>query len=138
MWWFLDPGKLAAGPRGAIGAPSSEVYLSAASAWELSIKHALGKLELPEPPRAYVPKRMAAQAMTSLPVLQTHALHVATLPPHHTDPFDRLLVAQAMLEGLTLVTADPLLLPYVGVEILWASRQPPPPAFAKKPARRRR
>lgn len=82
------------------------LLLSAASSWEIAVKHALGKLPLPEHPRDYVPSRMRSGAVTGLPVSHAHVLHVATLPPHHRDPFDRLLVAQAQLEGLTLVSAD--------------------------------
>ena len=79
---------------------------SAASAWEIAIKHALGKLTIPEPPDLFVPRLMTQLGITPLPVLHRHALHVATLPPRHRDPFDRLLVAQAQLEDLPILTAD--------------------------------
>ncbi len=96
----------------------AELYLSAASSWEISIKSALGKLPLPEPPAQYVPKRMAAQGIRPLPITHTHALAVSDLPVHHSDPFDRLLIAQAQLEGMVLLTADSAFKPY-GVEIVW-------------------
>ena len=92
--------------------PSSRRWLSAASAWEIAIKHALGKLPLPEPPAIYVPERMRLSGFEGLAVTHAHALAVADLPPHHRDPFDRILVAQAGVEGLTLVTADAALEPY--------------------------
>ena len=95
-----------------LAVPSSGKYLSAASAWEIAIKHALGKLPLPEPPPIYVPERMRLSRFEGLAVTHTHALAVASLPPHHRDPFDRILVAQARVEGLALVTADAALEPY--------------------------
>lgn len=83
----------------------AEVLLSAASAWEIAIKNALGRLPLPQPPSEYVPARMRRDAVDGLPVTLAHALHVGTLPRHHADPCCRLLVAQAQLERLILVTA---------------------------------
>ncbi len=89
--------------------PASERYLSAASVCEIAIKYAVGKLPLPEPPAIYVPERMRLSRFEGLAIMQTHVLAVAVLPPHHRDPFDRVLVAQARVEGLTLVTADAML-----------------------------
>lgn len=85
---------------------ASQRYLSAASAWEIAIKYAIGKLPLPEPPAIYVPERLRLNQVHGLAITPAHALAVAALPPHHRDPFDRILVAQAQTEGLTLVTAD--------------------------------
>lgn len=87
--------------------PRSRLLLSAASSWEIAIKWSIGRLALPEPPETFVPSRMQRSGVTGLPVQHAHALHVATLPRHHRDPFDRLLIAQAQLEGVPLVTADP-------------------------------
>lgn len=95
-----------------------EFYLSAASSWEIAIKYALGKLPLPEPAVSYVPKRMAAQGIRPLPITHHHALAVAELPSYHLDPFDRLLIAQARAEGMTILTADRAFQPYA-VEIVW-------------------
>ena len=92
--------------------PSTGRYLSAASGWEIAIKYAIGKLPLPEPPAVYVPERMRLSRFQGLAVSHVHALAVADLPPHHRDPFDRILVAQARIERLTLVTADSALEPY--------------------------
>ena len=83
-----------------------EVYFSAASIWELSLKLRLGKLGFPEPPARYIPKRLGQQGILTLSVTPTHALAVYDLPSHHTDPFDRLLIAQALIEGLVILTAD--------------------------------
>jgi len=98
----------------------TELYLSAASAWEIAIKFALGKLPLPLPPARYVPTRMASSGVSGLPVTHAHALHVANLPLHHRDPFDRLLVAQAQLEELPILTVDRQLAAY-DVTIQWAT-----------------
>ncbi|WP_394826278.1 type II toxin-antitoxin system VapC family toxin [Pendulispora albinea] len=97
--------------------PANELLLSAASAWEISIKYALGKLPLPLPPAEYVPSRMRSSGTLGLPVHHAHALHVSTLPHHHADPFDRLLIAQAQCEGLPIVTVDPAFAAY-DVEVL--------------------
>ena len=82
------------------------LLLSAASGWEIAIKYALGKLPLPEPPDQYVPDRMQSSGVDALPIRMEHALCVAQLPAHHRDPFDRLLIAQAQIERVPLLTAD--------------------------------
>ena len=97
-----------------------ELVLSAASSWEIAVKYAIGKLELPEPPDRYVPDRMATTGVVALPVEHAHALAVAGLPLHHRDPFDRLLIAQARAEGVPVLTADRKFEPYE-VDVLWAS-----------------
>lgn len=108
LWLQTRPERIEAATLALLRDPSHTLYLSAASSWEIAIKHALGKLALPEPPRAYVPSRMKLSGTTGLPVQHRHALEVAELPPHHRDPFDRLLVAQARCEDLVLVTSDPV------------------------------
>lgn len=106
LWMVAAPDRLAPSARAIVTAAENELLFSAASAWEIAIKHALGKLTTPEPPDVFVPRLMAQLGITPLPVLHRHALHVATLPPRHRDPFDRLLVAQAQLEELPILTAD--------------------------------
>lgn len=106
LWLQVSPEKLRDATRSSLADGSSTLLLSAVSSWEIAIKFALGRLPLPEPPGSYVPSRMRAGDVEALPVSHVHALHVATLPHHHGDPFDRLLVAQAQLEGIALVTAD--------------------------------
>jgi PIN domain nuclease of toxin-antitoxin system len=86
--------------------PTTELLVSAASAWEIAIKHGLGRLELPEPPERYVPARVRAINAQPLAIEMSHACAVASLPPHHRDPFDRILVAQAAALGVPLVSAD--------------------------------
>lgn len=118
LWWQADDPRLSSTARDAIGLASSTVLVSAASAWEIAIKAGLGRLDLPEPPEVYVPDRIARSGFEELPISSRHALRVATLPQHHKDPFDRLLVAQAEIEGARLVSRDRLLKPY-GADLLW-------------------
>lgn len=98
--------------------PENQLYLSAASSWEIAIKYALGKLPLPLPPMEYVPTRMETSGTMPLPIQHRHALRAGSLPRHHADPFDRLLIAQAQMENLGLLTADRQLETYE-VDLLW-------------------
>jgi PIN domain nuclease of toxin-antitoxin system len=125
LWWFLSPDRLSRGATDLIAASRDPLYLSAASSWEIAIKVGLRKLKLPEPAAKYVPARLAEQGMNALPVEHAHALHVAELPAHHADPFDRLLVAQAQVERMSLMTADSQIAAY-DVEIVWADESEPP------------
>ena len=106
LWMLAEPGRLSARVRRLVADNGTELLFSAASAWEIAIKQGLGKLTLPEPPATYVPRLMTASQVTPLPVHHRHALRVADLPHHHRDPFDRLLVAQAELERVPILTAD--------------------------------
>ena len=112
LWLQSEPGRLPEDLLETLADSTSRRYLSAASAWEIAIKYAAGKLPLPEPPALYVPERMRLSRFEALAVTHAHALAVAALPPHHRDPFDRVLVAQCRVEGLTLVTADAAIEPY--------------------------
>ena len=89
-----------------------ELYFSVASSWEICIKAAMGKLQTPEPVGRYLPKRLVEQGIHALPILQHHALGVYELPPHHNDPFDRLLIAQARAEEMVILTADRMFTKY--------------------------
>ena len=100
---------------------SSELFLSAASSWEIAIKASIKKLPLPEPARRYVHRMLLATGIHSLPITHAHALAVADLPFHNTDPFDRLLVAQAQSEQMVLLTADYNIVKY-DVETLWCGK----------------
>src|SRR5436309_13009191 len=100
------PERLARASRRLLTKSANDLLLSAASAWEIAIKHGLGKLRLPDAPERAVPELMTRTGVVPLPVLHRHALRVATLPPKHRDPFDRLLVAQAQIEDLSILTAD--------------------------------
>ena len=125
LWWFAEEERLNTGAQQLIGNGENTVYFSAASSWEIAIKCAIGKLKLPESPDRYVPRRLASQGIVGIPIEHVHALRVASLPDHHRDPFDRLLVAQAQLEKLALLTTDPLIAAYE-VETIWAGQGPSP------------
>jgi len=113
LWWQADDRRLNQAARRAI-ATADVVWVSAASGWEASIKAALGRLRLDEPFSVLV----RADDFTELPISLRHTARLAELAPHHADPFDRLLVAQALVEGATLVTHDRALEPY-GVPTIW-------------------
>ncbi len=117
LWWNSAPQRLSEAARRVIASGETEILFSAASGWELAIKHALGKLTLPASPARYVPRRIASNGLNVLPVTLSHSLGVADLPHHHRDPFDRLLTVQAMMEGLTLITADRVFRAY-GISLL--------------------
>lgn len=90
----------------------NQLFLSSVSVWEIAIKYASGRLRLNEPPSEYVPSRMVRTLAEALPISHAHALRAGQLPLHHKDPFDRLLIAQAQIEGLPILTADPLFAAY--------------------------
>lgn len=118
LWLLDDPRRLPARALEAVREPDVTLLLSVASVWEISIKVGLGKLELPVPPAEFVPSRLVRTKTDALPISVEHALAVAELPRHSTDPFDRLLVAQAKTEGLVVVSADAVFSAY-GVAVLW-------------------
>lgn len=109
LWWLADDPALGTEARRSIGDPAAIVHVSAASLWEISIKQALGKLDVESPDLA---EEVSANGFVELPVTGRHALAAGALPRHHDDAFDRMLVAQASLEGLTLVTRDPAMTEY--------------------------
>jgi PIN domain nuclease of toxin-antitoxin system len=106
LWLTVEPERLDKELLLLLAQPSSKLHLSVASAWEIGIKFALGKIELPQSPELFIPSRLARDKISSLSVEMSHALKAAALPPIHKDPFDRLLVAQAQSTGLQLVTHD--------------------------------
>jgi PIN domain nuclease of toxin-antitoxin system len=114
----MDDPQLSKAARDFIADSRNELFLSAASAWEIAIKCARGRLALPEAPPQYVANRMATHHIQPLPVHISHALHVFGLPELHQDPFDRLLIAQSQLEDLPILTADALIGQYE-VNIIW-------------------
>jgi PIN domain nuclease of toxin-antitoxin system len=116
LWLLAEPERLG-GHIGAVEDPSNELLLSAASSWEIAIKIQLGRLDLPDDPRRYIPDRMRVIGAKPLPIEHNHALAVRELPLLHRDPFDRMLVAQARDLRLTIVTAD-LDIPRYEVETL--------------------
>ena len=111
LWMADDAPELSEQARLTVIDPDNEVYLSAVSAWEIAIKLALGKL-LPDPPGRFVPAQRTLLGLTPLPIEEEAGLAVGRLPTLHRDPFDRLLVCQALTHGLVLVSPDPLIQQY--------------------------
>jgi len=119
LWFNGAPERLSEEARQAFVDPENELFLSAASTWEIAIKHAAGRLELPAPPAQYIPTRLAENNVRPLAIQHSHTLAAASLPMHHSDPFDRMLIAQARQEGLTLATGDARLRAYEA-PIMWS------------------
>lgn len=118
LWLHADRLRLPPALLEELGDLENSLFLSVASAWEIGIKHALGRLSLPESPADWLTSRLPASGTNALAITLPHALTSAALPPHHRDPFDRLLVAQAQVDDLTLVTSDAQLAAY-DVPIRW-------------------
>jgi PIN domain nuclease of toxin-antitoxin system len=106
VWSLSAPSRLNRTAIELVSSNTTQLYLSAASSWELAIKHKLGKLVLPSPPIEFVPDAMRDLGITALDVTHAHALAAGDLPPHHRDPFDRMLIAQALAEGFAVLTTD--------------------------------
>lgn len=119
LWWLTDSQRLSTAARELLADATSDLLWSAASTWEMGIKVALGKLSLPEPLTDFVARQMRAQGLTGLPIYHEHAARTSTLPPVHRDPFDRLLVGQALVERVPLVTRDTTLRGY-GIDVVVA------------------
>ena len=106
LWSISAPNRLGREGLSLLEDAENELFLSAASSWEIPIKYRLGRIPWPEPPDKFIPPRLIRDRIKPLPVEHHHACHVANLPDHHRDPFDRLLIAQARTEGFIFITAD--------------------------------
>ncbi len=122
LWWLSDPGQLNTRVRTLLAENENELYLSAISALEISIKWQLGKLTLPEHPETFASRVVREQSLIPLPVRQDHALAVASLPRKHGDPFDRVLICQSLIEDFPIITADRAFRSY-DVRLIWAGRR---------------
>lgn len=118
LWSYLQKSRLSAAASKAILDESNEIYVSAASYWEIAIKVSIGKLSLADPISEFVRIAVDENGYSILPILPAHAERVISLAFHHKDPFDRILVAQALVEGMALVSPDQTLDRY-GVNRLW-------------------
>jgi PIN domain nuclease of toxin-antitoxin system len=114
LWWLTDDDALSPAARAAIADPGNEPLVSTATVWEIAIKRSLGELTAPDD----LPAKIADEGFTWLAITAGHAWQVRDLPAHHRDPFDRLLVAQAVVERLPVVTADARLREY-GIDVRW-------------------
>jgi PIN domain nuclease of toxin-antitoxin system len=118
LWWNTDDPALSTQARAVIADGRNEIYLSAASVWEIVIKSARGRLLLPSAPAVYIHDRMRLNRFHPLPILIQHAIQVDGLPAYHQDPFDRLLIAQSQVEGMALITGDKDIQQY-RLETIW-------------------
>ncbi|MEQ1527265.1 MAG: type II toxin-antitoxin system VapC family toxin [Gallionella sp.] len=118
LWVIRDSPELSPNARSIFIDPENTIFLSAVSAWEISVKHGLGKLPLTVSPHIYVPAERLRHNISSLPLEEGAASAVSRLPPLHNDPFDRMLICQAVTHGLTLLTPDSLIHQY-HVNVTW-------------------
>jgi len=118
IWFIEDNPSLSAQARIIIEEPSNDLLLSIASVWEMAIKVSLGKLQIRQSFDRFIPDQLMLNNINLLDITISHTLHVATLPFHHRDPFDRLLIAQSLIEGIPLISIDTLFDTY-GVSRLW-------------------
>jgi PIN domain nuclease of toxin-antitoxin system len=118
LWFCQDDPALRASAKSLVEDPANRKLVSVASCWEIAIKAGLGKLKLGEPSATYIPNALARSGFALLPISLTHATGVEALPPHHRDPFDRLLIAQLLAEGIPIVSVDAAFDAY-GVSRLW-------------------
>ena len=106
LWMTVGSAKLSPAASKFLLDPANEIFLSPASAWEISVKWAIGKLDLPQPPHVFVPKQRSAHWIEPLPILEEDVLHLHRLPPLHRDPFDRILICQAIAQSMAILTPD--------------------------------
>src|SRR4051794_40633258 len=118
LWFIIGDSKLSTTARVAIEDPRNEKLVSAGSIWEIAVKVSLGKLTLAEPFGVIIPRELGRNGFVILPITTAHADRISTMPFHHRDPFDRLLIAQAQQEALTVVGLDPQFDAY-GVKRIW-------------------
>jgi PIN domain nuclease of toxin-antitoxin system len=118
LWWVNDAPELSTAARRAISNAGNECFLSVASCWEMAIKSSLGKLQLTMPVERFIHDQVATNGFRLLNIDLRHASKVEILPFHHRDPFDRLLIAQAISEKIAIVSADGMFSRY-GVKLVW-------------------
>jgi PIN domain nuclease of toxin-antitoxin system len=118
LWWNMDSPQLSVKAKEIIAGGRAEIYISAASAWEIAIKYQKGRLVLPEPPDKYVISRISHYGFATLPIQISHTLRTSNLPLIHNDPFDRLLVAQCQMEEMSIISTDEYIKMY-GVDVIW-------------------
>jgi len=118
LWWIDDNPGLSEVALDILADSQNEIFVSAATGWEIAIKSALGRLGLEGDPERFFPEQMTLNSFQAHPIEISHALHTFHLPDHHRGPFDRLLISQSQIEELPLVTKDPSIGEY-DVEIIW-------------------
>ena len=118
IWWITGDGRLSGKAEALIKNRRNEIFWSVASSWEVAIKYALGRLEFKEPPDILIPSELERNRIETLAIENEHAFLAGRLPPHHKDPFDRMIVAQARIESMGLVSDDVMFKNY-GTDLNW-------------------
>ena len=118
IWLASEPARLSPKATAAVNDPASVLHISHASLWEISLKHAAGKLTLPDPPRQWWAHQVARWSLTEIPLTAHVLLRGSELPQHHKDPFDRVIIAEALEQSITLVSPDSNF-PSYGAQIIW-------------------
>ena len=118
LWWITGDQRLSQRSSECISDGSNELFFSVASGWEIAIKAGLGRIDIPDPLDRFVSEHLFRNHMDVLAIQLSHALHVITLPQFHRDPFDRMLISQAQIERLPILSSDKLLAAY-DVEVIW-------------------
>jgi PIN domain nuclease of toxin-antitoxin system len=118
LWLILGTEELTEKVKELFADSDNEVFLSVVSTWEIAVKYAIGRLDLPDEPRFYIPEQRERHRVRSLPLDEPASLQVSTLPKIHSDPFDRMLISQAMIHGLTILSPDDMMKKYP-VRIAW-------------------
>ena len=118
LWIITDAPELSTNARELFAAPENEVFLSSVSTWEISINYVLGRLPLPESPERFIPSQREQHGIKPLPLEEDVTLYWAQLPELHRDPFDRMLICQAIINGMVIMTPDDLILQYP-VRSIW-------------------
>jgi PIN domain nuclease of toxin-antitoxin system len=118
LWMTLEPEKITAHARNVFQNPDHRFYLSVVSAWEIAIKDQIKRLDLPSPPAQFLSECITGYDLSVIDIQLRHTLHAGGLPPYHWDPFDRMIVSQAQLEGMSILTPDSAFSQY-DVEVVW-------------------
>jgi PIN domain nuclease of toxin-antitoxin system len=118
LWWTSSHASLSRAAKQIIDEKSNEVFLSCVSAWEITVKYSIGRLSLPVQADVFVPTRRDAGGILSLMLDEETALYEQKLPSFHADPFDRMLICQAIVQNLQIITPDPLIQRYP-VKVIW-------------------
>jgi len=118
VWWATETERISAKAKELVADPDNEVFLSAVSCWEIAVKHAAGKLKLPEPPLKLIPECRKLYGLRSLPLDEESALRAGRLPKLHADPFDRMLICQSITQSMPILTPDELIAQYP-IRTIW-------------------
>ena len=118
LWWITDSQLISQTAQEIIGDSNNDLFWSAASSWEVAIKYNLGRLMLPEAPELFIPTELVKNRIESLPIVDKHSFRAGQLPIHHRDPFDRMLIAQAQIEGMKIISNDHQISLY-DIEMTW-------------------